>query len=361
MEFHHERGLNKKTPKPKLSYNQASPCILHAIDMLDESFEALKNEGNAFFAEKDYISALTKYTEAICSNRSNPILYSNRAATFLKLDSWNNAIEDCNKGLQLLDSNTKSSVKVKLLWRKTIGLRNIKRFDEALETVQAAMKINPDSSYLINELKLIEKECPSCKKEQTEKSHQNPIINDSGMLDIEIKEVDVIPPEFYHQTKPSKEIVEQITTPIIKDIDLSKPKLSTRYQSNQKSLDISKDSFDFPLHPSLQFLLSIKEKPVDMKNSYLEYLFMVPVESYKNIFKTTGIDPEVLNMFLDACVFLLESDKVQYKSAILQRLQLFIELPRFTLTSMFVDSEITKKLAELFTNKLDENFYNYWK
>jgi stress-induced-phosphoprotein 1 len=45
----------------------------------------LKEEGNAFFAKKDYLEASIKYTEAIAVDGSNAVLYSNRAACRLAM------------------------------------------------------------------------------------------------------------------------------------------------------------------------------------------------------------------------------------------------------------------------------------
>lgn len=40
----------------------------------------LKDEGNTFFARKDYRSAHTKYSEALKVGDQNAVLYANRAA-----------------------------------------------------------------------------------------------------------------------------------------------------------------------------------------------------------------------------------------------------------------------------------------
>lgn len=45
----------------------------------------LKDEGNVFFAQKEFAKASAKYTQAIKLDGSNAILYANRAACHLNL------------------------------------------------------------------------------------------------------------------------------------------------------------------------------------------------------------------------------------------------------------------------------------
>jgi Flp pilus assembly protein TadD len=45
----------------------------------------LKEQGNLFFLTKKYKDALSKYTEAIALDKTNAVLFSNRAACYLAL------------------------------------------------------------------------------------------------------------------------------------------------------------------------------------------------------------------------------------------------------------------------------------
>lgn len=47
--------------------------------------EALKAEGNALHAAREYAKAHAKYTEAISADDKNAVLYANRAACSLEL------------------------------------------------------------------------------------------------------------------------------------------------------------------------------------------------------------------------------------------------------------------------------------
>lgn len=46
---------------------------------------SLREEGNALFAQKDFAGAYWIYTAAIEQDKSNPVLYANRAACLLPL------------------------------------------------------------------------------------------------------------------------------------------------------------------------------------------------------------------------------------------------------------------------------------
>lgn len=51
----------------------------------EERVKKLKEEGNNLFAQKQYVAAAEKYTEALQLGGDNAVLYSNRAACRLKM------------------------------------------------------------------------------------------------------------------------------------------------------------------------------------------------------------------------------------------------------------------------------------
>jgi hypothetical protein len=50
--------------------------------------DRLKAEGDAFFSQKLYTEAYTKYSDAIKIDNNNAILYANRAASSLLMDQY---------------------------------------------------------------------------------------------------------------------------------------------------------------------------------------------------------------------------------------------------------------------------------
>ncbi|CAK9297722.1 unnamed protein product [Gordionus sp. m RMFG-2023] len=64
-----------------------------------------KEKGNAWFSKGDYNNAYQSYTDAIQLNPNDAILYNNRAQTLIKLNKYIEAIEDCNKAINLINKS----------------------------------------------------------------------------------------------------------------------------------------------------------------------------------------------------------------------------------------------------------------
>ncbi|KAL9003814.1 MAG: hypothetical protein Q9188_003334 [Gyalolechia gomerana] len=69
---------------------------------------ALKEEGNTYFQNGDYKSAEVLYGKAIQQDSLNPKLFTNRAMTRLRLQSWNSCIDDCLRSIELSPHNMKA-------------------------------------------------------------------------------------------------------------------------------------------------------------------------------------------------------------------------------------------------------------
>ncbi|XP_033753857.1 E3 ubiquitin-protein ligase CHIP-like [Pecten maximus] len=61
----------------------------------------LKDQGNKYFASRNYDSAASCYTKAIIKSPNTPTFYTNRSLCYLKLKNWEAAIQDCRKALDL--------------------------------------------------------------------------------------------------------------------------------------------------------------------------------------------------------------------------------------------------------------------
>lgn len=300
--------------------------------------ETYKKEGNAFFSKGDYNSALTKYSAAITNCTNNPILYSNRAATYINLKEWGKAINDCNVGLSLIDKNSTyyhKPVHVKLLFRKATALRNSNALSAALDSINLALTIEPDNSFSKSEFEKIQLQLENQKGKSICKS-------------IEIKEVEQIPESFFVQASTP----ENVTIPTSSDHIVF-----TGTDTN--STDFSDESI-YPPHPTVQFLSSLKFKPKSSLPSYFRYVLLIKPHEYLSIYKATGIDPEFLDFFMDACIFVLKNDQLEYGNNIKGLLTLFQKLPRFSLTTMFANSAKVEQLKSLFSNKLNEDLKSYW-
>ncbi|KAJ3222417.1 STIP1 y and U box-containing protein 1 [Clydaea vesicula] len=72
------------------------------------SSEEFRKKGNDFFHQGLYEEAIKQYTTAIIKNPNNPLCYTNRALSYLKLNKFENVIQDCEKGLDLDPNSVKA-------------------------------------------------------------------------------------------------------------------------------------------------------------------------------------------------------------------------------------------------------------
>lgn len=63
--------------------------------------DRLKEEGNVLFKAGDYEGAEAKYTAAITKYSRNHLLYNNRAFTRLRLQRWENVVDDCLHSIEI--------------------------------------------------------------------------------------------------------------------------------------------------------------------------------------------------------------------------------------------------------------------
>lgn len=106
--------------------------------------EEQNNKGNEFFRENKLQEALKSYNDAITCNCSNPKYYSNRAACYNKMNKFENAIEDCEKAIEIDPSFLKAYV------RKGNILLSNQQYKDAKETFQEGLKVKPDDNDLLS-------------------------------------------------------------------------------------------------------------------------------------------------------------------------------------------------------------------
>ncbi|KAI5820702.1 hypothetical protein BZA77DRAFT_301461 [Pyronema omphalodes] len=72
------------------------------------SADALKVEGNKWFASGDYGKADSFYTQAIIKDPTNAAYFTNRALTRVRLEQWEAVVNDCQKAIELVPQNMKA-------------------------------------------------------------------------------------------------------------------------------------------------------------------------------------------------------------------------------------------------------------
>jgi Flp pilus assembly protein TadD len=153
----HGNPLVKKTmqaPKEDEEIEEVlSPSVQHAL----HDCQAEKQKGNDSFQAGEYAQAILHYslaldTAAQLSDDMFPadILYSNRAACFLKMGHHEKAEQDATKALQLNPSNIKAQ------FRQGLALHALKRYQEALPLLAMAHKLEPKNKQIKQALQFCE-------------------------------------------------------------------------------------------------------------------------------------------------------------------------------------------------------------
>ncbi|XP_066530551.1 sperm-associated antigen 1A [Hoplias malabaricus] len=157
----------------------------------------IKNEGNMLFRNGQFADALEKYTQAIegCESEGidSPedlsILYSNRAACYLKDGNSTDCIQDCTRALELRPFSLKP------LLRRAMAYETLERYRKAYVDYKTVLQIDVsvqaahDSIHRITKL-LIEEDGPDWR----EKLPQIPVVPLSAQQ--------------HHREEPSSEVLQ---------------------------------------------------------------------------------------------------------------------------------------------------------
>lgn len=96
---------------------------------------SLFDEGNSLFVDEDYEGAAGCYTKAIEGGFSDPEVFVKRAAAFLKLDRFAEALQDSNKAIELDGANEAAFL------RKGMACFSLEEFETAHTAFKKGLKL----------------------------------------------------------------------------------------------------------------------------------------------------------------------------------------------------------------------------
>ena len=106
--------------------------------------EEEKTKGNEEYKKGNYKEAVYYYDEAIKINANEPIYHTNKAQAYLELKQPDQAIEACNKSIEICRNKPDSVKLAKALARKASALAQKKDYDQSLALFEQSLSENND-------------------------------------------------------------------------------------------------------------------------------------------------------------------------------------------------------------------------
>lgn len=138
-----EKSMSEhRTPQVKQAISEVESIIKEMEKnayINPELAEKEKEQGNDLFKKGDYSTAIKHYTEAIKRNPSDPKLYSNRAACYMKLAAFDLGLKDCETCIQL------DAKFIKAYIRKGKILQGMQKSNKAMSAYRKALEIDSNN------------------------------------------------------------------------------------------------------------------------------------------------------------------------------------------------------------------------
>jgi len=106
-----------------------------------------KAKGNTAFQAKDYPEAIKHFTEAIGHDPTDHVFFSNRSACYASLEKYDEALSDGAECVRLKPDWPKGYT------RKGLAEFFLKKYDDAIDTYKAGLKLAPEDAALKEGLK----------------------------------------------------------------------------------------------------------------------------------------------------------------------------------------------------------------
>lgn len=131
-----------------------------------------KDKGNEAFKASQWSEAVQQYTMAIklgAKHKELPVFYKNRAAAYLKLEKYSNAVDDCTESLRLAPNDPKA------LFRRAQAYEGLTKPEEAYKDATALFKADPGNKTvqpMLQRLHLVVQENAACNAKTSTKVKQ---------------------------------------------------------------------------------------------------------------------------------------------------------------------------------------------
>ena len=102
----------------------------------------LKDEANLEFLRGNIEKSIDLYTQAITIDPDNHILYSNRSASYMKLNSISKSLHDAEKCLELNPNFVKGYNRLGL------AQQHLTRYEAAIDTYKKGIKLDPNNTAI---------------------------------------------------------------------------------------------------------------------------------------------------------------------------------------------------------------------
>jgi stress-induced-phosphoprotein 1 len=107
--------------------------------------EAFKAQGNDFYKKRQFEQALEFYQKAIDMDPKELTYYSNKAAVYFEMKSYDECISACEEAIETTKGTNYDFIKLsKALARKANALLQQKKYQESIDTYQQALLENQD-------------------------------------------------------------------------------------------------------------------------------------------------------------------------------------------------------------------------
>lgn len=142
-----EKALTEhRTPDYRMALSELETAVRKAAEEAyvdPEISEKEKQAGNELFKKGDFSGAVKHYGEAIKRNPKDAKIYSNRAACFTKLMSFDLALADCEKAIEL------EPTFVKAYLRKAKVHQGMSQSSKAMSAYEKVLEMDPNCTEAV--------------------------------------------------------------------------------------------------------------------------------------------------------------------------------------------------------------------